>query len=191
MGLRGRSCAAEAPVAGTNFGRLAVIDQPCWYAIHTYPQNEKKVAAELCRKGIETFLPLTVETHQWSDRKKRVELPLFPGYAFVRIPGTPDNFVRVLQTGRVLRLLGVSRETPTPIPESEIESTRILVSGEVPLTPHVFLQAGRKVRICGGSLDGVEGVVAESGEAAKLVVSVNLIRQSVALGLRGYRVEVI
>lgn len=160
-----------------------------WYVVHTYTQNEKKVATELERRGIETFVPFRTEVHQWSDRKKRVSVPLFPGYAFVRMDATADNCVRVTRTPRVLRLLGHDNGRPTPVPDSEIESTRQLVTGDVSLLPHTFLRIGQKVRICGGALEGVQGIVVGNGDDCRLVVSVNLIQQSVALSLRGYSVE--
>ncbi len=159
-----------------------------WYAVHTYPQNEKKVATELEQRGIKTFLPLRRERHRWSDRVKLVQVPLFPCYTFVHIVPSPQLRSVVRQTRRVIRLLSANDE-PIPIPDSEIESMKTLVAGEVPVTPCEFLQAGQKVRICGGSLDGLEGsLVVRNGER-KLVLSVNLIQRSLALSLEGYKVE--
>lgn len=168
---------------------IASSSLSCWYAVHTYSQNERMVAAELEKKGVETFLPLQTELHQWSDRKKRVQVPLFSCYAFVRMAATAENCARVLHTPRVLRLLGANNEAPTPVPEPEIESARILAAGNVGLSTHAFLRVGQRVRICGGSLEGVEGIVTGQGDDRKLVVSVNLIQQSVALSLHGYRIE--
>lgn len=173
----------------SEFGPATVPGACQWYAIHTYSQNEKKVAAELEKRGIETFVPLRSEIHQWSDRKKVVAVPLFPCYAFVRMAATADSYARVVQTPRVLRLLGSDNGRPTPVPDSEIESTRLLTAGNVPLSPYAYLRLGQKVRIRGGALEGVEGIVVGKGENSKLVISVNLIQQSVALSLQGYMVE--
>jgi len=159
-----------------------------WYAVHTYPQNEKTVATELERSGIKTFLPLRRERHRWSDRVKVVQVPLFPCYTFVHIVPSPQLRSVVRQTRRVIRLLSANDE-PIPIPDSEIESMRSLVAGEVPVTPCEFLQAGQKVRIRGGSLDGLEGILVVGNAERKLVLSVNLIQRSLALSIEGYNVE--
>jgi len=170
-------------------GPVPFASGTCWYAIHTYFQNEKKIVTSLQNAGMETFLPVTTELHQWSDRKKRIDVPLFPGYAFVRMVATVENCARVCHTPRVLRLLGSQPDMPTPVPDAEIDAIRLLTAKRVGLSPHAFLEAGQKVRICGGSLDGVEGVMVRRGNDSSLVVSVNLIHKAVAFNLQGYRVE--
>ena len=162
--------------------------EPRWYAVHIYPQNEKKVAAELERRGITTFLPLRRERHRWSDRDKMVQVPLFPSYAFVHIAPSPQLRSVVQQTHRVIRLLSANGE-PIPIPDSEIESMRNLLAGSVPVSPYAFLQAGQKVRICGGCLDGLEGILVIRNGERNLVLSVNLIQRSLALSIEGYKIE--
>jgi len=159
-----------------------------WYAVHIYPQNEKKVATELELRGITTFLPLREERHRWSDRNKVVQVPLFPCYAFVHIVPSPELRSVVQQTRRVIRLLSASDE-PVPIPDSEIESMKTLVAGKVPVSPYAFLQTGQKVRIRGGCLDGIQGILALRNGERNLVLSVNLIQRSLALSIEGYQVE--
>src|SRR5271167_4021459 len=76
----------------------SALGEPCWYAIQTRCRSERKVAAQLQNKGIETFLPLVKQVHHWSDRRQVIEQPLFPGYGFVRLPDSPAQRLRVLQT---------------------------------------------------------------------------------------------
>ena len=163
-------------------------EQPRWYAVHTYPQNEKKVAAELQRKQIRTFLPLKTELHRWSDRNQRVQVPLFPCYAFVHMVPTPELRHAVQQTARVIRILSANGE-PAPIPDSEIESVETLLASKVALSPYAYLQIGQKVRIRGGSLDGLVGTLIDHDEQRKFVLSVSLIQRAVALSIEGYEVE--
>ena len=162
--------------------------EPRWYAVHIYPQNEKKVAAELERRGITTFLPLRGERHRWSDRDKMVQVPLFPCYAFIHIVPSPQLRSVVQQTRRVIRLLSANDE-PVPIPDSEIESMKSLLAGKVPFSPYDFLRAGQKVRIRGGCLDGLEGILVVRNGERSLVLSVNLIQRSLALSIEGYEVD--
>src|SRR5918912_2597065 len=100
--------------------------QEQWYAIHVRARHEKKVADELKAKGIDTFLPLQVQVNQWSDREKRVEVPLFPCYAFVNVVLTPETRVAVQRGYGVLGFVGRALE-PTPIPETEIGAIRQLL----------------------------------------------------------------
>src|ERR1035437_6403668 len=80
--------------------------QACWYAIHTRSNFEQRVAGELGRKGFESYLPSYQETHQWRDRKKKVAVPLFPGYVFVRFVDSLELRMPVLHTTGVVRILG-------------------------------------------------------------------------------------
>ncbi len=143
---------------------------------------------ELERKGIKTCLPLLEEIHRRIYRSQLVQVPLFPCYAFVHLAPTPTLRAAVQQTRRVIRLLSTNGE-PAPIPDSEIESLRILLAGKVPVSSYTFLQAGQKVRIRGGCLDGLEGIIVVRGGERKLVLSVNLIQRSVELSIEGYEVE--
>ncbi len=159
-----------------------------WYAVHTWPRYEKKVAADLDRKGIEIFLPLQASLHQWSDRRRVVQLPLFPNYIFVRIPEGVESRIPVLRTNGVASFVG-TRCIGTPIPESEIASVRTLLHRGISCHAYPFLAVGDRVRIRGGSLDNVEGVLVRKNEDFSLVISINIIQRSVAVRLAGYQVE--
>jgi transcription antitermination factor NusG len=160
-----------------------------WFALQTWPRYEKKVAAELANKFVSTFLPLLKNKHQWSDRIRIVELPLFPSYVFVKIAPTPEARVPVLRTNGVMGFVGV-RGAGTPIPESQIESVRTVLNRGVSFHTHPFLNVGQRVRIRSGSLQGVEGVlVGKDNDDPSLVVSIQIIQRSVAIRLSGYQVE--
>ena len=168
----------------------APLDRPQWYAVHTRSQHEKAVVNQLERRGIETFLPLIRETHRWSDRQKIVHLPLFSCYAFVRIRPLPELWYKVVQTNGVLRIVGV-RGTGTPIPESQIESLRTVLSGDVPHVLCPFLQLGQRVRVRGGALGGIEGLLVARNGDRTLVISVEPIQRSIAVRIDQYQVEAI
>lgn len=171
-------------------GRSAFSEQEeaRWYALQTRSRHEKRVTAHLEEKGVTTFLPLVREVHAWSDRRKMVEVPVFPGYVFARIVHGPEARVLLLKTEGVASLVG-AQGRGLPIPDKEIEDVRALVNQKVPLAPYPFLNVGQRVRIRGGSLDGVEGILAARNADRTLVVSVELIRRSVAIRLDGYHVE--
>jgi transcriptional antiterminator NusG len=164
------------------------IERPQWYAVQTRSRHEKKAAAELQDKGIRAFLPLMTQVHRWSDRNKQVELPLFPGYVFVHTLCVPDARVAVLRTHGVASFVG-NNGKGTPIPDKQIEDIQAILEHRVPVETHPFLRVNQRVRIRGGSLDGVEGVLVGVNSDLSLVVSVDLIQRAVAIRVSGYEVE--
>jgi transcription termination/antitermination protein NusG len=165
----------------------SVIEQD-WLAIQTKARHEKKVAAELEDKGIVAFLPISNEVHQWSDRKRQVELPLFSTYVFVRIGREQKSRIKVLQTNGVFRFVGV-RGVGSRIPDEQIETLQTILRERVPFYPHPFLSVGQKVRVRGGSLDGICGVLSAINNDRTLIVSVDSIQRSLAIRVEGYSVE--
>jgi transcriptional antiterminator RfaH len=159
-----------------------------WFAVQTRPRNEKKVSLGLQEKGIHSFLPLRKERRQWSDRQQWIELPLFLQYVFVQIPTTVESRVNVLRTTGVLRFAGAPW-CGTPVPNEQIENLRAIVDQRMPLALHEFVKVGERVRIRGGALNGIEGVLTEIKNDKSLVVSVELIQKSVALRIDGFEVE--
>lgn len=180
------SSVAQLVDQSANLALLA--EQPQWYAVHTRPKHEKRVAAELSQKGIANFLPLVTEVHRWSDRKKKVELPLFSCYLFVNIAPSAEWRVSVLSTGGVLHFVGPNNQG-IPVPDSQIDQVRKLLESKVPFSHHPFLKIGQRVRIRGGCLDGMEGVLSAQNGANRLVVSVDGIHRALAISLEGYDVE--
>lgn len=170
-----------------------VADEPAeqhWYAIHTRARHEKAVAALLHEKAVTTFLPLLSQVHRWSDRRKVVQVPLFPGYTFVRITATPETRYRVLQTTGVVGFIGNGRYG-TPIPDKQIEDIQIVLARRVPCAIFPFLRLGQCIRIRGGCLDGVEGRLVMFKGDRTLIISVEPILQSLSVCLDGYDLEIL
>ena len=159
-----------------------------WFAIQTKARHEKRVATQLQEKGVVAFLPILSKMHQWSDRKRQVDLPLFTTYVFVRIGWEQTSRVNVLQTNGVFRFVGV-RGMGVPIPDQQIESLQTIVREKVPFAPQPFLNVGQKVRIRGGSLDGLCGILSSINDDRSLIVSVDSIQRSLAIRIDGYGVE--
>jgi transcription antitermination factor NusG len=162
--------------------------EPHWYAIQTVAKHEKHVVTNLERQGIRTFLPLVNEIHQWSDRKKVVQLPLFSCYAFVNLPPVPEFQAKVMMTDGVLRFVG-KRGEGTPIADTEIAGVRTLLSSTAKYVACPFLNIGQRVRVRGGSLDGIEGILIARNGSHTLVISVEPIQRSLAISINDYKVE--
>jgi transcription antitermination factor NusG len=165
-----------------------VQDSPRWYAVRTRSRHEKLVARQLETQGIQSFLPVVTKISKWSDRQKQVELPLFSGYAFVRLDHASSDRVRVLQTQGVVSFVGV-QGTGIPIPDQEIENISILLASKVSYQERQYLQVGQRVRVCGGALDGVEGILSAENSDHSVVISVGLIQRSISVRVAGYNIE--
>jgi transcription antitermination factor NusG len=165
-----------------------ILDQPCWYAVRTRSRHEKIVARQLETQGIRSFLPLISKINQWSDRRKEVQEPLFSGYTFVHVDASSSERARVLRTQGVVNFVGV-QGMGIPIPEQEIENINMLLSSRVSYQERPFLYVGQRVRVCGGALDGLEGVLTAENSDRSVVISVGLIQRSLSVRVAGYDVE--
>jgi transcription antitermination factor NusG len=174
--------------------RLSSLSQPStrvaveWYALQTKPRHEKKVASALEEKHLAVFLPLYTAVHHWSDRKREVQLPLFPSYLFVRLTESRSERSLVLRTEGVMSFVGM-RGTGSCIPDQEIEAVQRILAARAPFTYHPFLNVGQKVRIRGGSLDGVSGILTAVNNDRSLIISVECVQRSIAIRIDGYGVE--
>jgi len=162
----------------------------CWYAVQTRSRHERVVAAQLREQGVSTFLPLITRMQRWSDRRKLVEFPLFSGYIFVHATVSPQIRRIVLFTRGVAGFIAMRGE-PLPIPDEQIDTVRNLLAKNVYCAAHPFLKVGQRIRIRGGSLDGLEGILVAHNGDRKLVISVNPIERSFSIRLEGYDVEVL
>lgn len=159
-----------------------------WYAVHTRCHHEKTVNVSLERASIATFLPLVKEVHHWSDRRKAVDVVLFPCYTFVHIDMRSSARLQVLKTPGVLQLVG-GRAGPTPIADFEIEQVQKVLAERLSFSPFPFLNRGQRVRVRGGALDGVEGILSSHMGAKTIIISVTAIERSLSLAIEGYDLE--
>jgi transcription antitermination factor NusG len=150
----------------------------CWYAAHTRANHEKRVAEQLGLREVEHFLPVYQSMRKWADRRKRLEVPLFPGYVFVRLP--LQERLRVLEIPSVARLVGFDN-LPVPLPDDEMEAMRNGLTGQLRAVPHPYLTVGGRVRIVRGPLESREGILLRNKGDFRVVLSVALIMRSVAV----------
>ena len=149
-----------------------------WCAVYTRHQHEKRIGEMLESKGFEVFLPLYESVRRWKDRKKLLSLPLFPSYVFVR--GAFERRLPILTTPGVHMIITRGERVAT-ISEEEIDAIRRTVDGRYRAEPHPFLRCGERVRVIRGSLEGVEGVLTRKKNLCRLVLSVEMLAQSVAV----------
>jgi transcription antitermination factor NusG len=149
-----------------------------WLALRVKSNCEKIVAAVVQNKGFEEFLPLCRSSRRWSDRLKSVDTPLFPGYIFCHID--PNVRLPILTIPGALHFVGIGK-VPVPVENSEIAAIQKAVRSGLPAEPWEYLNVGQLVRLDDGPLAGLEGILIETRERCRVVVSVSLLQRSVAV----------
>jgi transcription antitermination factor NusG len=167
---------------------LSAQERDGWWALYSRHQHEKTVAEMLSAKGFEVFLPLYESERQWKDRVKKLSLPLFPCYVFVR--AECNRQLQAVTTPGVHMILSRG-ERVALIPEEEIQGIRRIVEGACRVEPHTFLQCGERVRVTRGCLKDVEGILVRKKNLYRLVLSVKTLAQSVAVEVDAADVELV
>jgi transcription antitermination factor NusG len=156
------------------------ILRPNWYAASTRANHEKNAAEHLAARSVEHFLPLYESVRRWKDRRVRLQMPLFPGYVFVRI--SLRERLRVLQIPSVASLVSFNG-IPAALSETEIETLKASLELGIQVVPHPYLNVGRRVRVAAGPLEGLEGIVIRKKNSLRFVISLDLIQRSVVVEL--------
>jgi len=169
----------EADHCEDRFTDYTMAGLPNWYAIYVRSRHEFVTAAELLRKGMETYLPTIRKVRQWKDRKKHIEFPLFPGYVFVRVPVSPGAFLEVLKTRGTVAFVSLEPGKPTPVSADEINSLKLVIGSGRDIDVYPGLKEGMAVRIKCGPLAGVEGILSKKKNGCIFSVNVELLGRSV------------
>lgn len=162
-----------------------------WYAVYTVVRHEKTVNSSFLKNNIETFLPLREVVSQWKDRRKKVHIPLFPGYIFVRIFDSDSwSILSILNTKGVVRILG-SNGSFLAVPAQQIDSVKRLVEANVEYDPYQYLVEGKEVTLVNGPLHGVTGKILKRKGQNWLIVSIDIIKRSVSVKVDPADVELV
>lgn len=159
-----------------------------WYALYTTARHERVVARQLEERRIETFLPLYRSLHRWKDRRKEVELALFPSYVFVRIE--EQDKLRVLKVAGAVHVVSFNGKMAV-LPQREIDALRNALEHDVYAEPCPYLRVGRRVRVVRGPMSGAEGILSRKKDRCRVVISVDVLMRSVAVELDSSDVEAI
>lgn len=179
-------CQTTTPHAIIGTVALEKAEPENWYALYTCPRHEKRVVQQIEERRISCFLPLYRSVRRWKDRRKVLELALFPGYVFVRV--ALRDRLRVLGLPGAVRLVTFNGQ-PAVLPDEEIETLRLRLSVNNPIEPHPYLRVGRRVRVRCGPMQGLEGIIVRKKDCCRVVFSLDLIMRSVAVEVDDADVE--
>ncbi|MEW6571209.1 MAG: UpxY family transcription antiterminator [Nitrospirota bacterium] len=152
-----------------------------WFALYVKSRHEFFTNGELQKKGIQTFLPAVKKMSQWSDRKKLIDFPLFPGYLFFRVLRDNNIFFTVLNTKGAVKIISGEEGHPIPVPVAEIDSLKLLIESGQEIDIYPNLKEGLRVRIAKGPLTGAEGILGKKEEQYMFLVNVELLGRSIGV----------
>lgn len=160
-----------------------------WYAIHTRSHFEQKVFDGFRSKSIETFLPKAQVMSRRKDRRKKILVPLLPGYVFVQYDLNPELYWDIVKTVGVVRMVGFEGK-PTPARDEEIQSLMIMNGTDRTVHNQAFMKRGDTVMIMEGPLKGLVGFyVRHKGQSEKVVVNIELLHRSLAVEIEDWALE--
>lgn len=160
-----------------------------WYAVHARSRHEDVVFDGLRRKSVEAFVPKVQVMSRRRDRRKRIFVPLLPGYVFVHTNLSPYEYWDIIKTYGVVRIVGIQGK-PVPVREEEMESLRILHGTDRTVRNQAYMKRGDRVMIMEGPLKGLTGFyLSHKGKSDKVVISIELLRRSLAVEMQNWIVE--
>lgn len=165
------------------------IEKLNWYAVHTRSRFEQKVYDGLVGKSVETFLPKVQVMSRRKDRRKKILVPLLPGYVFVQFSMDPEIYWDIIKTTGVVRMIGFEGK-PVPANDEEIASLMILNGTDRTVQNRAYIKRGDRVMIMDGPLKGLVGYyLRHKGQADKVVVSIELLQRSLEVEIEGWALE--
>ena len=160
-----------------------------WYALHSRSRHEDVVFKGLRKKSIETFLPKIQVMSRRKDRRKRILVPLLPGYVFVHTDLNPYHYSDIIRTYGVVRLIGFEGK-PIPVRDEEILSLQILNGTDRTVRNQAYMKKGDMIMIMEGPLKGLTGFyLRHKVKSDKVVVSIELLQRSLAVEIENWIVE--
>ncbi len=179
------SIAARGPIINPKVSG----ENAAWFALYVQVNHEREVAKRLEQKAIESYLPLMECWSKRRDRRKRIHLPIFPGYVFVR--SVLDNYtnINILKTPGAVSIIKNS-EGPLPIPDYQIDSLKTVLGSSQPLAVHDYFKEGDRVQVIRGPMCGCIGILLRHNpKKGRLLVSIDIIQRSVSVELDTEDVE--
>jgi transcription termination/antitermination protein NusG len=157
-----------------------------WHVLHVKSRQEKALSDDLQIRGIAHFLPLIRQPRLYGRRKAVVEVPLFPGYLFLK--GTLEDAYTADRTGRVARVIQVNDQERI---SGELSSVRVALTQDGPLDPYPYLKEGLRVRVRYGPLEGLEGFIESKHKRDRLIIQVEVLGQAVSMEIDGASLELL
>lgn len=160
-----------------------------WYAIHTRSRFERKVYDAFRGKSIEAFFPRKLVMSRRKDRRKKILVPLLPGYVFVQFDKDPETYWQIIKTVGVVRMVGFEGK-PVPANNQEISALMILDGTDRTVQNRAYMKRGDQVMIMEGPFKGLVGFyLRHKGRSDRVVVSIELLHRSLSVEIEDWALE--
>ena len=160
--------------------------EPRWFACHTKPRCEKKFAALMAAEKMEHYLPLVASLRRYAQQTKKFMKPLFPGYVFAEIP--PETKSRVYQQDLLVRAIWIEDQTGFL---RQLDDVKTVVASGLELTLHPLLKKGTRVKVAGGPLYGLEGIVDDPANPRGVIIAVDVLQQGLLVRMPMDHLEIL
>jgi len=147
-----------------------------WYVLHTKSRHENVVNEGLLRRSVEVYLPKITVRSKRRDRKATIRVALFPGYVFVKTDLHPNTHLEIVKVAGAVRFIG-NKQGPLPVADETVDSLKIMVTSDHPVTTGHNLKKGDKVMVIHGPLEGLIGTFVRYGGKGRLLVNVEALGQ--------------
>lgn len=155
---------------------------PRWYVLWTRSNCEQLVCDQLTAKGLEAFLPKVATWSRRGGQRSVAHVPMFAGYLFLHHVMDKATYIEARKSIGLVSILGERWDRLEVVPDPEIKAIQQVLRANLPVFPHPYLREGQRVRIAGGPLMGVEGILVHGNPSKGLfVISINMLRRSVAV----------
>ncbi len=161
-----------------------------WYVLHTKSRFENVVNEGLAKKSIDVFLPKIKVRSKRRDRKAMIQVPLFPGYMFVKTDLNPYEHIEIVKTVGAVRIIG-NKDGPLAVPQESIESLQIMLASNNDVTTGKDLRKGDRVMVVDGPFAGVTGIFIRYKGKERVVVYIEALGQFASVEVREDDVEIV
>ena len=161
-----------------------------WYVLHTKSRHENVVDEGLKKKALDVFLPKIKVRSKRRDRRTMIQVPLFPGYVFIKTDLHPNSHLEIVKTAGAVRLIG-SRRGPVPVPDETIDSLRIMVASDLPISTGARLRKGDRVLVVAGPFTGVNGTFMRYRGKGRVIVNIEALGQHAGVDVDEQDIEVL
>ena len=168
------------------FFMTSKFKDPKWHVVYTKPRSERKVALSISNLGVESYLPMYKAVRQWSDRKKRLELPLFPSYVFVKVDEVTRSILFSIK--ELVKFVSIERR-PVILEEKEILTIKRVLSEGSDVSNEEYFQQGAKVRIKHGQFAGLEGIVIKKSGSDRLLIRIEGLMKAYSFNVARHLIE--
>jgi transcriptional antiterminator NusG len=161
-----------------------------WYVLHTKSRFENVVYEGLLKKSMEVFLPKIKVKSKRRDRKLLIQVPLFPGYLFVKTDLHPYEHVEIVKTTGAVRLVG-NKGGPVSVPQDAVESLKVMVVSDQPVTTGTRFKKGDRVMVVHGSFAGITGTFVQYRGKGRVIVNIEALGQYAGVEVSEENVEIL